>query len=89
MHRLFWKLFLSFWATLILFSVAVMLSVSIYIDHLHGQQTPTGGIERISEYQAQAQAQAKADAKGIQGLQSWAQNVDRKNLVPVLVLDAT
>lgn len=86
MHRLFWKLFLSFWATLILFSVAVMLSVSIYIDHLHGQQNASGGVERISQHLAQAQVQT--NARGIQGLRDWAQEVDRKNLVPVLVVDA-
>lgn len=85
MHRLFWKLFLSFWATLILFSVAVMLSVSVYIDHLHKQQNTTAGSESISQHIARAQA--KANAHGIEGLSNWARDIDRKNLVPVLVLN--
>jgi len=85
MHRLFWKLFLSFWATLILFSVVVMLSVSIYIDHLHEQQNPSAGFESISQHVAKAQS--KADAHGVEGLRDWARNIDRKNLVPVLVLN--
>lgn len=86
MHRLFWKLFLSFWATLILFSAAVMLSVSVYIDHLHEQQNAPAGFKRISQHVAKAQA--KANAHGVEGLKDWARDVDRKDLVPVLVLNA-
>jgi len=86
MHRPFCKLFLSFWATLIIFSVAVMLSVSVYIDHLHEQQNTTAGSETISQHIADAQA--TANAHGIEGLSKWARDIDRKNLVPVLVLNA-
>ena len=87
MHRLFWKLFLSFWATLVLFSAAIMLSVSIYIDHIHERQNAPTRFKSIFS-QHVAQAQAKADAHGIDGLRDWARNIDRKNLVPVLVLNA-
>ena len=85
MHRLFWKFFLSFWITLILFSAVVMLSASAYIDHLNKQQNVPGRLNRISQEYASAQAQA--DVSGIDGLSDWARKIDHQDLVPVLVID--
>jgi two-component system sensor histidine kinase CpxA len=86
MHRLFWKFFLSFWITLILFSAIVVWSASAYIDHLNQQQNVPGGVNRIA--QDTFSAQASVNASGLAGLSDWARQTDHEDLVPILVLDA-
>ncbi|MDA8109062.1 MAG: ATP-binding protein [Betaproteobacteria bacterium] len=86
MRRLFWKLFLSFWAALVLFAVAVVLAASLYVDQMRRREDAAPLYERYARYTAQAQA--AVEAHGVEGLRAWAKRVDREELVPVLMLDA-
>ncbi len=86
MRRLFWKLFLSFWAALVLFAAAVVLAASLYVDQMRHREDAAPLYERYARYVLQAQA--AVDARGPEGLRNWAKRVDREELVPVLVLDA-
>lgn len=86
MRRLFWKLFLSFWAALVLFAVAVTIAASLYVDQMRRQEDAAPLYARYARYTAQAQA--AVDARGLAGLRNWAKRVDAQELVPVLVLDA-
>ncbi|MHB8741928.1 MAG: ATP-binding protein [Sulfuricaulis sp.] len=85
MHRLFWKIFLSFWTALILFSAATMFAASHFLDHLREQQELTSPFERFRSYAADGQH--IADASGITGLKQWLQTLDRSEVVPLLVID--
>lgn len=86
MRRLFWKLFFSFWAALIVFAAAVVLAASVYIDQMRKREDAAPPFERYARYTLAAQA--VVDAHGIQGLRRWAHMIDRTELVPVLLLDA-
>lgn len=85
MHRLFWKIFLSFWAALILFSAATMIAASHFLDRLREQQELTSPYERFRSYAADGQRIAEDD--GIDGLKTWLRALDRSEVVPLLVVD--
>ncbi|MBI4754179.1 MAG: HAMP domain-containing protein [Betaproteobacteria bacterium] len=84
MHRLFWKLFLSFWAALILFAAAVILALALYIDRQRERPDGAPQEDHVSRHIAAARDAALG---GLPALQDWAREVDRHELVPVLVLD--
>jgi two-component system sensor histidine kinase CpxA len=86
MHRLFWKVFLSFWAALILFSALVMLAASHYLDTMREQGGAFNPIAQLTRYTKEAQT--AIDTRGRQGLLDWARNTDRCEAIPVLVLDS-
>lgn len=85
MHRLFWKLFLSFWAALLLFSAALIVAASLYLEQLRARQDAPRSFEWF--HQQVAAAQAAADSAGMDGLRRWAKGVDGDEVVPILVLD--
>jgi two-component system sensor histidine kinase CpxA len=86
MHRLFWKFFLSFWFALALFALAIILAVSFYLDDIRARDNLVNPFALMQRHIHEAQA--AADAQGLAGLQAWARQVDQREAVPVLVLDA-
>jgi len=84
MHRLFWKIFFSFWVVLILFAGAIMIAASHYVDQIKGQRETSIRYATWARYVAEAQA--ALDHEGMDGLKSWAREVDGAEMVPVLVL---
>jgi two-component system sensor histidine kinase CpxA len=85
MHRLFWKIFLSFWVALILFAGATMLTASHYIEEARKQAAFTSPHQRMMA--RVDEAQRIADRAGIDGLKAWLREMDRRELVPLLVVD--
>ena len=86
MHRLFWKIFLSFWVALVLFTAAIILAASQYLEQIKAQRNANVRYETLSRQVAEAQA--VIERKGIEGLKAWAREVDREEMVPVLVINA-
>lgn len=86
MHRLFWKIFLSFWLALIVFAAAAMFAASNYIESVRAQNEESGPIERLLRYRAEAQA--AADAGGVDAVKRWARELDRRDAIPFLLIDA-
>lgn len=86
MNRLFWKLFLSFWIALILFAAAVILSASLYVDSMRARQDAAGPYEHFARHLGSAQSAAQS--AGIDGLRRWARDIDRSELIPILLIDA-
>jgi len=85
MHSLFWKIFLSFWIALILFSATTMFAASHFVDRLRQRQEATPLHERmLAEI---AQGQRVADHSGLSGLKRWLHRLDRHELVPMLLID--
>lgn len=86
MRRLFWSIFLSFWAALIVFSAATMLAVSFMLEQAREQEGGRSPRERLEVHAAEARVVAERD--GLEGLRRWLRGIDRRELVPVLLLDA-
>lgn len=86
MNRLFWKLFLSFWIALILFAAAVIVSASFYVDRMRAQQDAAGPYEHYTRHLDSAQRAAQS--AGVDGLRRWARDIDRTELIPILLIDA-
>lgn len=85
MYRLFWKIFLSFWLTLIVFAALLMFVVSSYLEHTRTQQDIGSMRLRLSEYFNQGQTIAQQ--KGIEGLQEWLEHLDRSEAIPIFLID--
>lgn len=85
MYRLFWKIFLSFWLTLVVFAVLVMFAASSYLEHNRTQQDKSSMRTRLSEYFEQGQAIAWQ--KGMGGLVEWLDRLDRSEAIPILLID--
>jgi two-component system sensor histidine kinase CpxA len=85
MHRLFWKIFLSFWAALILFAGATMLTASHYLDQMRAQDEAASPRERMQSYVAEGQG--IADREGLEGIKTWLRELDRREVVPWLLVD--
>jgi two-component system sensor histidine kinase CpxA len=85
MHKLFWKIFASFWLTLIIFTAALMFAASSYLEHIRTQQDIGSVRARLSDYLEQAQAIAQR--KGIQELREWLERLDRSEAVPIFLID--
>ncbi len=84
-HRLFWKIFLSFWLTLIIFSSVLMFAVSSYLEHIRVQHDIGNMRERLSTYLEQGQA--VAEHGGIEGLREWLEHLDRSEAIPIFLID--
>lgn len=85
MHKLFWKIFLSFWLSLVLFAAASLVAVSVYLEHTHArqdQETP-----RESYVAHLESARAVAEREGREGLTRWATRLDRSEAIPHLLID--
>jgi two-component system sensor histidine kinase CpxA len=85
MHRLFWKIFLSFWIALIVFSGAVILAASHYLESARTQEDHDRPFGRLLGYARQAQA--AADRGGVDALRDWAGALDRSEAIPFLLVD--
>jgi len=85
MHRLYWKIFLSFWVALILFAGATMYAASHFLDRLREQQELTSPFERFRSYAAEGQDIAERD--GVDALRKWLAALDRSEIVPLFILD--
>jgi signal transduction histidine kinase len=84
MHRLFWKLFVTYWVALILFALGSLFAASFYIEQTHARHDSTGPVE---EFNARLQQARQAATGGKAGLSEWVTRLDAEELVPLLVLD--
>lgn len=85
MHRLFWKLFVSYWVALILFALGSLFAASFYLEHTHARHNSANPMEEYATRIHEARLAAAADGKT--GLREWAARLDSEELVPLLVLD--
>jgi len=87
MHRLFWKIFLSFWIALVLFAGATILTASHYLERTRAEQEAASPRERLARHAAEAQH--VAEHHGLEGLRQWLRELDRREPVPFLLIDRT
>ena len=85
MNRLFWKIFLSFWISLILFAGAGLLAASLFLERTRAQDEIESPRDRQITYINEARFIAKIE--GIEGLKSWLKKLDRTEAIPFLLVD--
>lgn len=85
MYRLFWKIFLSFWISLILFSLSTIFITSAYLERLRAQENFSNTRGQLVNYIKTGQS--LADKQGIQGLKDWLQELDKRHAIPLLLVD--
>jgi two-component system sensor histidine kinase CpxA len=85
MGGLFWKIFLSFWAALVLFAAATIWTASSYLEYTRHQHVTSRPHERMAAYLREARMAVARD--GVEGLKRWARDVDSREPIPLLVLD--
>jgi len=86
MHRLFWKIFLSFWVALVLFAGATILTASHYLEQTRAERESSSPRERLARHAAEAQR--IAETRGMDGLRQWLRELDRREPVPFLLVDS-
>jgi two-component system sensor histidine kinase CpxA len=86
MHSLFWKIFLSFWLALLLFAGATLFTTSHYLEHTREQNETSSPRARM--LQRVAEAQLIADREGADGLKQWLRDLDRRETVPLFLVDS-
>lgn len=85
MHRLVWKIFFSFWLSLIIFAGASLTVASLFVEHARsgdGIQSPRGRVKGYVE-----QARLVAGSHGVEGLTAWLRKIDRREVIPILLID--
>lgn len=87
MHRLYWKIFISFWCALLVFAFATIMVASSYIEHMRAQEHRSPPRMRLNHYLHSAQQ--IADREGREGLVRWLRQIDQREVVPLLLIDAT
>ena len=85
MHQLFWKIFFSFWLSLILFVGVSLLAATLYLEHTRAQDQIESPRARLLTYAEEARLIAKN--QGMAQLESWLRQLDRREAIPFLLLD--
>ena len=85
MHRLFWKLFFSFWVALLLFALGVILAASYYLDRAHHNRDANAALSAVENLTVEAQVEMSRG--GIAAFREWLQDADDDHLVPLLAVN--
>ena len=85
MHRLFWKIFLSFWFSLIVFASASLVAASLFIEHARSEDTAESPRARLRTYLEEARL--VAESGGVEELKHWLKRLDRREVIPIYVID--
>lgn len=85
MFGIFGKIFLWFWLALIIFVVATLALTSIYLERLRSIDNDQDPRPLIHSYTQQARLIARQD--GEKGLEAWLQQLDDREVIPILLLD--
>ena len=85
MNNLFWKIFVSFWLSLILFSGLTLWSTSHYLDNVRSRTHSVQPRKHIIHHIEHAQTIAKQ--QGLDGLRKWLTQLDKQEAIPYLFID--
>ena len=85
MHRLYWKIFLAFWLSLVFFLAVTLFAASYYL-----QQTRSRAVDENPHVRQMAlisEAREVAESGGITELERWLARLDRSEVNPYYLLD--
>ena len=85
MNSLFFKIFISFWLTLLLFAGSTIWLASNYLDDVRSEHNTSGLHARMSGYSQEAQRIISAG--DLATLKKWLTSVDHHEAIPILLID--
>lgn len=85
MHRLFWKIFLAIWSSMIVFVGAGLVSASLYVEHTRTGEHVESPRARLRNYLDEARFIANND--GRKELTRWLRKLDRREVIPIYLVD--
>lgn len=87
MRSLYWKIFISFWVSLLLFSGVSFWLTSHYLDSIRAETQQNS--PRFSYMRYRMQLEKLAELQSLPALREWLETLDRTEAVPYLLLDET
>ena len=85
MHRLYWKIFLAFWLSLVFFVAVTLVAASYYLQQTRARAADENPHERHMTLTREARGIARS--QGIAGLERWLAQLDRREATPYYLLD--
>jgi two-component system sensor histidine kinase CpxA len=85
MHRLYWKIFLAFWLSLVFFVTVTLVAASYYLQQTRARAADENPHQRHMTLLREARGIARND--GITGLERWLAGLDRREVTPYYLLD--
>ena len=85
MHRLYWKIFLAFWLSLVFFVAVTLVAASYYLQQTRARAADENPHERHMTLIREARGIARS--QGIAGLERWLAQLDRREATPYYLLD--
>ena len=85
MHRLYWKIFLAFWLSLVIFVAATLVAASYYLQQTRSRAADEN--PHLRHMVLAREARAIAGSGDIAGLERWLARLDRKEVTPYYLLD--
>jgi len=84
-HRLYWKIFLAFWLSLVFFVAVTLVAASYYLQQTRARAADENPHERHMTLTREARGIARS--QGIAGLERWLAQLDRREATPYYLLD--
>ncbi|MDH3762279.1 MAG: ATP-binding protein [Gammaproteobacteria bacterium] len=85
MHRLYWKIFLAFWLSLVFFVAVTLVAASYYLQQTRARAADENPHERHMALIREARGIARGE--GVAGLERWLAQLDRREATPYYLLD--
>lgn len=85
MNSLFFKIFVSFWLSLILFASLTLWSTSHYLDNVRSRTNSVQPRQHVMNHIDRAQT--VASQQGLDGLRKWLRLLDKQEAIPYLLID--
>lgn len=85
MHRLYWKIFLAFWLSLVFFVAVTLVAASYYLQQTRARAADENPHERHMTLIREARGIARGE--GVAGLERWLAQLDRREATPYYLLD--
>ena len=87
MRSLYWKIFISFWLSLLIFAGVSFWVTSNYLESIRAETEQTSPRHHYLMYRQQVEQIARA--QGIDELRDWLKALDKREAIPYLLLDET
>jgi len=84
-HRLYWKIFLAFWLSLVFFVTVTLVAASYYLQQTRARAADVNPHQR--HMTLLREARGIAGSEGIAGLERWLTRLDRREVTPYYLLD--
>jgi len=84
-HRLYWKIFLAFWLSLVFFVSVTLVAASYYLQQTRARAADQN--PHLRHMTLLREARGIAGSEGIAGLERWLARLDRREVTPYFLLD--